>query len=171
MVLQVQHYGDNPSVPFSGAETYIPDRLIAGDMKLVTQSVLITGGVNLTRGTVLALVTGGTAGLVGSPVAASGNSGNGVISAIAFYQQAKAGLYLIRFSAASTYTVYDTAGYPLISSGGSSWGPSATVAELGFTFTAGSAAMIAGDEIQIISAPSAAGAYKMARAEAVDGSQ
>lgn len=170
MALNVQHYGDNPSVPFAGAETYIPDQLIAGDAKLVTQSVLVTGGVNLTRGTVMGLVTGGSAGLSGAPVAASGNSGNGAISAIVFYQEAKAGLYLVRFSSASAYTVYDPNGVNLVAVG-SAFGPSSTVAEIGFTFTAGTSAMVAGDEIHIIAAPAATGAYKMARAEATDGSE
>lgn len=171
MVLSVQHYGDNPSVPFAGAATYLPDQLIAGDAKLVTQSVNITGGVNLSRGTVMGLVTGGSEGLVGTPVAASGNHGNGVISAIAFAQQGKQGIYVVEFTGASTYTVTDPNGDALVSVGGGWWGPTSAIEEIQFTFTAGTSAMVAGDEIQIVAAPAATGSYKMARAEATDGSQ
>lgn len=171
MSLTVTPYGDNPSVPFSGAESYIPDQLIAGDFKLVTQTVNITGGANLTRGTVLGMVSGGTEGLSGSPVAASGNTGNGVISAIHFYQEAKVGAYLVEFTAATTFTVYDPNGVELVATDANIYGPSADVQEIGFTFTAGSSAMVAGDEIQIIAAPAAYGSYKMCRAEATDGSQ
>lgn len=170
MALTVTPFGDNPSVPFVGAETYIPDQLIAGDMKLVTQTVNVTGNTNLTRGTVMGMVTGGSEGLAGSPVAASGNHGNGVISAITFTQEAKVGVYLVEFTAATTYSVTDPNGVPLVASGGG-WGVTAAVQEIAFTFTAGGVAMSAGDEIQIVAAPAATGSYKMARAEATDGSQ
>jgi len=171
MALSVTPYGDNPSVPYVGAETYIPDQLIAGDMKLVTQTVTITGGKLLSRGTVLGMVTGGTSGLSGSPVAMSGNSGNGVVSAIHFYQQAKAGVYTLEFTAATTFTVVDPNGVPLVATDAAVYGPNVDTPEIGLTFTAGSSAMVAGDEIHIIAAPSAAGSYKMARAEANDGSE
>jgi hypothetical protein len=53
---------DNPQQPSAVAETYIPDGLIAGDLKLVTEGMaLITGGVNLSRGTVLGKLLDGTA--------------------------------------------------------------------------------------------------------------
>jgi Bacteriophage lambda head decoration protein D len=171
MVLNVGRIGDNASVPFAGAETYIPDQLIAGNAKLVTQAVNITGGVNLSRGSVLGLVRDGSAGLVGSPVAVSGNHGNGVISAIAFFQQAKVGLYLVNFTGATTFRVIDPNGVELVQSGANEWGPDTDSPEISFTFTAGTAAMVNGDEIQIIAAPSATGSYKLARPEATDGSQ
>lgn len=170
-MLPVGRITDNPSVPFAGAETYLPDQLIAGNAKLVTQAVVVTGGVNLSRGTVLGLVRGGSSGLIGSPVAVSGNHGNGTIGAITFGQQAKTGIYAIEFITATTYNVIDPNGAQLVSAGGNNWGPDPQVMEIGFTFTAGTVAMTSGDEIQIIAAPSAAGAYKMARPEATDGSQ
>ena len=171
MSLSVTPYGDNPSVPYVGAETYIPDQLIAGDMKLVTQTVTVTGGKLLSRGTVMGLVTEGTSGLSGSPVAMSGNSGNGVISAIHFYQQAKPGIYTVEFNAATTFTVVDPNGVPLVATDAAVYGPNTDTPEIGFTFTAGSGAMVAGDEIQIIAAPAAAGVYKEAKASSNDGSQ
>jgi Bacteriophage lambda head decoration protein D len=53
MTLTVTSMGDNPSVPLISAETYIPDQLIAGNLKLVTASVTLTGAHPLTRGAVL----------------------------------------------------------------------------------------------------------------------
>ncbi|HLH95020.1 MAG TPA: hypothetical protein VKW08_07870 [Xanthobacteraceae bacterium] len=53
--------GDNPQVPSAVAETFIPDQLIAGNLKLVSDNATITGGVNLQRGTVLGQVLDGAA--------------------------------------------------------------------------------------------------------------
>jgi hypothetical protein len=54
--------GDNPQMPSAVAETFIPDQLIAGNLKLVTEGMaLITGGANLLRGTVLGKVMEGVA--------------------------------------------------------------------------------------------------------------
>lgn len=61
MALTPTPIGDNPFVPGVVAETFIPDQLIAGDLKLVTDSVTITGAANLARGTVLGRVNAGTA--------------------------------------------------------------------------------------------------------------
>lgn len=53
---------DNPQQPSAVAETFIPDQLIAGNLKLVTDGqALITGGANLQRGTVLGKVLEGAA--------------------------------------------------------------------------------------------------------------
>jgi hypothetical protein len=171
MSLIVTPFGDNTSVPFAGAETYIPDQLIAGDFKLVTQSVNITGGVNLSRGTVLGMVSGGSEGLIGTPVAASGNHGNGTISAIAFGQQAKVGNYLVEFTGSATFNVVDPNGTPLVAVGSGWYGPDTAIQEIQFTFSAGGTAMQSGDEIVIVAAPAAYGSYRMARLEATDGSQ
>lgn len=53
MPLTVGLYGDNPQQPMIAAETYIPDQLIAGNLKLVTETVTLTGSAALPRGTVL----------------------------------------------------------------------------------------------------------------------
>ena len=60
MALTPTPIGENPFVPGVVAETFIPDQLIAGDLKLVTGSVTITGGVNLARGSVLGAINEGT---------------------------------------------------------------------------------------------------------------
>ena len=51
------NYGDNPFAPGMTSDAYIPDQLIAGDLKLVTESVTIAAGANLVRGSVLGVVT------------------------------------------------------------------------------------------------------------------
>lgn len=84
MVLPVSQIGDNPWVPGITAETYIPDQLIAGNLKLVSDSVTITGGVDLNRGTVLGRIaestlaySAGTAFASGSIAIASTGPANG----------------------------------------------------------------------------------------------
>ena len=56
MTLNVSNIGDNPQQPGISAETYVPDQLIAGNLKLVTDSVTITGGA-FKRGTVMGVIT------------------------------------------------------------------------------------------------------------------
>ena len=51
---------DNQQAPFAYAETYVPDQLIAGNLKLVTDSVNIGGGGTYARGTVMGLSSLGT---------------------------------------------------------------------------------------------------------------
>lgn len=55
MVLSVTAIGDMAQQPGISAETYIPDQLIAGNLKLVTDSVTIGGSSVLQRGSVLGL--------------------------------------------------------------------------------------------------------------------
>lgn len=52
--------GDNPQQPGISAEAYIPDQLIAGNLKLISESVTITGGAVLQRGSVMGQVALGT---------------------------------------------------------------------------------------------------------------
>jgi len=169
MSLSVTKYGDNASVPFAGAETYIPDQLIAGDKKLVTTTMTLTGAASLKRGTVLGMVLEGK--LTGTAVAASGNTGNGTIGSIAFYQDANVGVYSVEFTGASTYTVIDPRGVPLVATDAAKWGPNVDVPEIGFTFSAGVTPMAAGDEIQIVAGPAAVGTVKISKASASDGSE
>jgi hypothetical protein len=60
MSLIINSLGDNPQSPGTYAETYIPDQLIAGNLKLVSDSALITGGAALQRGSVLGKVAFGS---------------------------------------------------------------------------------------------------------------
>jgi hypothetical protein len=57
MVTPVTPVGDNPFRPGMVSETYIPDQLIAGDLKLVTTNGTITGAAAFVRGTVMGQIT------------------------------------------------------------------------------------------------------------------
>lgn len=157
-------YGDNPQQPNVSSEAYIPDQLIAGDLKLVTRTVTITGGAAFKRGAVLGLVMLAAAG---APVAAGGNTGNGTITAVTRGVQAKVGTYTIEFTGATTFNVIDPDGQMLTPglAAGAYVNP-----QIGFTFTAGGTAMVAGDKVTIAIA-AAAEAYTLSLAAATDGSQ
>jgi hypothetical protein len=60
MTLTVNSIGDNPQQPGISSEAYIPDQLIAGNLKLVTDSVTIGGFAILQRGSVLGKTSLGT---------------------------------------------------------------------------------------------------------------
>ncbi len=61
MSTPVTPYGDNPFQPGMVSECYLPDQLIAGDFKLVTEGqASFPAGLQLTRGTVLAQQANGT---------------------------------------------------------------------------------------------------------------
>lgn len=157
------NYGDNPFAPGMQSDAYIPDQLIAGDAKIVTDSVTITGGAALVRGSVLGQVMIGAA----AAAVAGANTGNGVISAIALQGRAKVGTYTIRFTGATTYNVINPFGVELTP--GYAGGAYAD-AEINWTFTAGGTPMVAGDTFTIAVA-AGSGSWKLAAAAAVDGSQ
>lgn len=60
MTLLVNQIGENPQLPSIYAETFIPDQLIAGNLKLVTDTVTIGGSQVLPRGALLGLSSLGT---------------------------------------------------------------------------------------------------------------
>lgn len=54
-------YSDNPLMPGMESECYVPDQLIAGDFKLVTEGqAQFPAGLQLKRGTVLAQASDGS---------------------------------------------------------------------------------------------------------------
>lgn len=74
MALAVGNVSDNPFEPQITAEAYLPDQLIAGELKLVTADVTLITGENRKRGAVLGQITLGAAV---SAVKGGGNTGNG----------------------------------------------------------------------------------------------
>jgi hypothetical protein len=163
MTLSVTNYGDNPFIPGESAQSYTPDQLIAGDLKLVTASATITGAAAYQRGTVMGQITVGAAGAA----VAGANTGNGAISAISRGGKTKVGTYTIHFTGATTYDVLNPAGVLI----GKGYAAGAyTDAELNFTFTAGGTPMVAGDTFTIPIA-AGSGSYTESVATAVDGSQ
>jgi hypothetical protein len=55
MALNPSLIGDNPQQPSAVAETYIPDQLIAGSLKLVSDLAVVSGSAVLQRGSVMGL--------------------------------------------------------------------------------------------------------------------
>ena len=60
MTLSVLTSGPNAQVPISISEVFLPDQLIAGDLKTVSDSVTVSGATQLLRGSVLGQVKFGT---------------------------------------------------------------------------------------------------------------
>lgn len=164
MALTVTNVSDNPEVPVSAAQSYVPDQLIAGDKKIVSETILLTGASPLVRGTVLGQMSSGS---VGSAVAAAGNVGDGIISAISRGASYQAGQYTILFSGATAYTVINPDGETI---GSMTTAGAFTSAEINFTFTADTDAMGSGDSFTIAIA-SGTGPFKESVATASDGSQ
>ena len=171
MTFTVTNVRDNQSIPLALGETYLPDQLVYDLKFVVTQTVTISDTSILQRGTVLGMITEGTAGLVGTPVAQSGNTGNGVLSGISFGEEAKKGNYLVSFTGATTFTVTDPSGsnLGLVSSG--HYGPKTGLSEIAFTFTAGTTPMISGDEIAIVAYGGTGNYWRTSKASLTDGSQ
>ena len=111
--------------------------------------------------------------MAGTPVAASGNTGDGVISAISFGEQAVKGNYVLHFTAATTFSVENPNGEILAPSGPgpNHWGAKSGVSEIAFTFTAATNAMVSGDEIVIVASPGTATTWNTSKASHTDGTQ
>jgi len=158
MSLTVNSIGDNPWTPVINAETYISDQLIAGNLKLVTQSITLAAGT-LQRGAVLGQQSG-------SPTSTSSlTTGNGTIGSISGGNSVQSGAYVLRATSATNFNVSGPDGLAL---------PSATVGtsyvgpDINFTITAGGTAFAAGDEF-VINVPS--GNFVSCVKTASDGSQ
>ena len=163
-MITATYIGDNPQIPGASDYVYVPDQLIAGNLKIVTGNGTITGGAPVARGTVLGQALEAAAGVA---VAAPGNAGNGSISAPALGSKGKVGTYTVTFTGPTAFNVLSPSGAQLAS--GKAAG-AYTDAELGFTFTAGATAMAAGDSFTIAVA-AGSGSYKPCVATATDGSQ
>ena len=93
-------------------------------------------------GTVLALAAEG----VDATTAAGTNTGNGTIGSLSFGATAKLGVYTIKLTSSSAFTVTDPTGDALPAG---TVGTAYTDAELGFTVTAGGTAFVANDSFTI----------------------
>jgi hypothetical protein len=114
MTLSVTNVGDNPQQPGIQADAYIPDQLIAGNLKLVTDTVTIKSGADLVRGTVLGQITIAAAT---SAAKAGGNTGTGTLVVdvtTPVLANALPGIYTVRCVAAGadvgTFEVKDPTG-------------------------------------------------------------
>jgi hypothetical protein len=165
MALNPTSYGDNPQQPSISAEVFVPDQLIAGVLHLVSDNVLISGGAAFKRGTLMGLIAS-SAGFSSAIENAPGNTGNGVVSAVATTTNTRVGRYQLTFSAPTAYTVTDPAGNTITAGTSGAYSD----AEIGWTFTAGSVAMVAGDTIDV-NVSAGGGTYTKSVSTASDGSQ
>jgi hypothetical protein len=158
MTLIVNPLGDNPQQPGIYSEAYIPDQLIAGNLKLVTGNGILGAGT-LQRGAVLGQQTGTIT--QANPV----NVGNGTLTAVTRGGTVKPGVYTLRATSAANFTVAGPDGAAM---------PNAAVgapyvsADINFTLTAGGTPFAAGDAYDIIVPP---GNYVSCVATANDGSE
>jgi hypothetical protein len=65
MSLNLAFIGNNPSQPSAASESYIPDQLVAGNLKLVSDIGQVTGSAVLQRGSVMGLTKFGS--VTGTP--------------------------------------------------------------------------------------------------------
>lgn len=158
MSLTVNSLGENPQQPGISAEAFIPDQLIAGNLKLVTD-VGTLGSGTLARGTVLGRQTGTITS------AAATNTGNGTIGSISKGASAKPGVYSLVATSSTNFTVSDPNGTAI---GNATVGTAFISAEVNFTLTAGTTAFAAGDEFTL---QLPVGNYVQCVATAKDGSQ
>lgn len=163
MVLNVSTIGDNPQQPGVYAEAFIPDQLIAGNLKLVTQPITIAQGPQpLPRGTVL-----GQQSNASVESAAGANTGNGTIGALAAGAGVETGTYTLTATGATTFTVATPEGVDLANA---TVGTAYANGGIGFTITAGSTAFVAGDRFTL-TVLNSVGTFIPCVKTATDGSQ
>ncbi len=149
-------------------ETMTPDKLLAGSMQPVTESVTLLTGENRTRGTLLGKITIGALSETHA-----GNTGNGVMTidavtpALAFCQ---AGVYIVKCILAAanggTFRVFDPKGNAL-----GDVAVAATFAnQIKFVIADGATDFIVGDTF-LVTVAAGSGKWKLSAAAAVDGSQ
>jgi hypothetical protein len=176
MALVVGNVSDNPFQPGVTAETYLPDQLIAGDMKIVTKDITVKMGGAYKRGTVMGKITLGAAA---SAAKAGGNTGTGtfVLDGVTpVLANAKAGVYTLRCIIAAansgTFVLTDPKGVVvgefIIPAGA---GNNVAIAnQIKGVLTDGGVDFIVGDGFDITIA-AGSGKYVPAVATALDGSQ
>ncbi|HET6606739.1 MAG TPA: head decoration protein [Rhodopila sp.] len=140
MTLITNMLSDNPQQPMMFSESYVPDQLIAGNLKLVTQPIVLAAGSKLPRGTVLGQQTSYSVS-----TAAGTNTGNGTIGSVSAEKGALVGNYMITAISVTEFNVTDPEGNLLgEATVGTAWND-----EIGFTITAGATAFVAGDSFTV----------------------
>jgi hypothetical protein len=161
MTLNVSTIGENPQQPSIYAETFVPDQLVAGNLKLVSQPIQLMAG-NLMRGAILGQQTNNSI-----DVAAGTNTGTGTVGSTSLGTTETFGIFTLKALSATSFSVTDPEGNAL---------PNATVgtayanAEINFTITAGGTAFVAGDSFTL-NVIEATGNYVLSVKTASDGSQ
>jgi hypothetical protein len=166
MSLSVTNVSGNPQQPSISAETFIPDQLIAGNLKLVTETVLLTGAAALLRGAVLGkTVSTGTAAAT-----AGTNTGNGAMGAITVAGGAKTGAYQLKITkAAANAGDFEVTGPNGELVGLGTVGVAFAGGGLAFTLADGATDFVVGDTFAI-DLTAVTEKYKLATRDATDGS-
>lgn len=162
MALIVNSYGDNPQMPSITSEVYIPDQLIAGGLKLVTQPIMLSGNTPYPRGTVLGQQTDFSV-----TTATGTNTGNGTVGSINVTSGVLVGTYSLAATSATNFTVTDPEGVALAPA---TVGTAYSAEGLQFTITAGATAFVAGDTFALTVLDSI-GNFVLCVKTASDGSQ
>ena len=168
-MVTVTNNGNYPQQPLNFDNTYLPDQLIAGVYPRVTQNAIVptsatlNGSTSLPRGTVMGTRSVGAV----TAAAVSGNTGNGTSSVPALASaQVQTGVYQVKFTAATTFNVFDPKGREL-KPGNTGVAYSD---DISFTITAGGTAFVAGDGFNMTVA-AGDGKYVPSVATVFDGSQ
>lgn len=162
MTLITSTIGDNPQQPAIYSEIYNPDQLIAGNLKVVSQPILLVGSVPLPRGTVLGKVTS-----YGVEVVSGQNTGNGTLSSVTLGAAVLVGAYSLVATSPEAFSVTDPEGNALAVA---TVGTAYNAEGLSFTVVAGSTAFVAGDSFSI-TVLDAIGTFQLCVKTATDGSQ
>lgn len=158
------NFPEKPGLASFQADTFTPDRLIAGTRELRSEKRTLAAGT-LARGAIVGLVIG-----TATPAAAAGNTGNGTMGAVTLGAGAKAGVYRVvciePAANAGTFAVEDPDGVIV----GRANVAVAFAGPIGFTLTDGATDFVAGDSFTVTVA---AGGTNVAlcAAAATDGSQ
>lgn len=160
--MTVNQIGQNSWQPIAIQDTFIPDQLIAGNLQLVTKTVLIASGNTYTRGTVL-----GRASLKSLVASAATGTGNGSITGLTVGSGAEVGVYQLKATAADKFAITDPTGDAV---GVATVGTPFTSNQLNLTITAGATAFVAGDAFNVTVSP-ATDAYSQSVRTATDGTQ
>lgn len=162
MALITNTYGDNPQMPSITSELYIPDQLIAGNLKLVTQPIVVEGNAPLPRGTILGQQTNYSV-----LTAAGANTGNGTVAVASVTAATLLGTYNLVATSATTFSVTDPEGVALAVA---DTGTAYTAEGLTFTITAGATAFAVGDSFAL-TVEDSVGNFILSVKTATDGSQ
>lgn len=162
MALNISSIGENPQQPGLTAETFIPDQLIAGNLKLVTQQIRLASGT-LVRGAILGQKTDDST----TVTAGATNTGNGTVGSLTLGDTPVYGVFTLTATSATNFSVVDPEGNALANL---TVGTAYTSASINLKITAGGTAFVAGDTFAI-EAVEATGDYILSVKTASDGSQ
>lgn len=127
------------------SQLFVPDQLIAGNLKIVTRDAILASGQNLIRGTMLGMITSGTA----TGTAGGGNVGNATIGSIAPVGIAESGSYTVVCNSATLPASWLVTAPDGSVQGVATSGTPFNGQDVGFLITAGGTASAVGDTFTI----------------------